>query len=485
MQPHRFALIYCLLTIWCTAGKSGSDVPLNPHATLLEEVASVQHDETSRNVVIQLAENRRCAQPTFMVRLSGTSLYLLDLVRSNHSKPDTVTFTYPHLDEAGMYFLEVLTMYCEAFDPSAVAKTCLVHPDGGRNILTLPYSFNSNGSSKSVHRRPRWVLSRNATPALLPTRAQKMCGNTYCISVEEEIAQHNQYSWTDGPPYKHLVQAAFEKADARLTTRTGNETLSICMVGASHARAIVHHGNALNVPHVTFRHILSRYPVQFDVLDLEDCTFAVIGYGQWPLSAWMNGQPYTGTKYEAEMRKVLQIVTSTKLSTQVVARSMNLNGLGYLYTMCPSKDLRHPTIVMMYNEIMAKVSREYKVPFIDLFHLQGPMWDIALDWSHPYGRVLFAEAEFIIHSVLSHAHDHHRVLVLDPNPAGRAVYQRPAPHVKFTNNLDTLYELKRGVLRPYPTLAAMNKVGVEWDDVLVIDANAHADYVFGAVLPEP
>jgi len=159
-----------------------SELALNPQATLLSEVHSVKHNETSRRVVISLAENRRCLQPTFMVRLSGTSLYILDLVHHNMSKPNVV-FSYPPLVDVGTYFLEVLTLYCDTLIPNDIKSMCLVHPKDGKNVLTLPYQFEvrSPEPSPHIHNRPRWVLHENATPALLHTRYQNMCGDTFCV----------------------------------------------------------------------------------------------------------------------------------------------------------------------------------------------------------------------------------------------------------------------------------------------------------------
>lgn len=374
-------------------------------------------------------------------------------------------------------------MYCETLNPDAIAHMCLVHPQNGKNVMTLPYSFIVSTVARTAPRRPRWSLPANFTPFLLPTRYQQMCGDSYCMSREFDVAQYNQYEWTDKPVYEHLINRTYEwgMSNNPTITRTGNESVSICMVGASHALSLARHGRELNLSHVSFRHVFSQYPAQFDVLDLVNCTYAVVGYGQWPLSAWMQGQPYTGTKYESEMRKVFEITRTYKPRTQVFMRSMNLNGLGVMYTSCPAKEYRHPPLVMMYNNLLSKLSAEYNIPYIDTFHIQGPLWDGSLDWSHPSDKVATAEVEYIMYSVLSYSHKYQIVPILDLTVAPPLTRR---PQHGNDNDSETMYVLKRGEIRPYPNKQTMDRVGVEWGITTEINAKDMANYKFGTVLPE-
>jgi len=316
-----------------------------------------------------------------------------------------------------------------------------------------------------------------------------MCGDSYCVSKEVDLAQYNQYEWTDKPVYEHMINLTYEWGMSNMSnipthTRIGNESISICMVGASHALSLARHGVGLSLSHVSFRHVFSQYPAQFDILDLANCTYAVVGYGQWPLSAWMQGQPYTGIKYEAEMRKVLETIRTYKPRTQVFMRSMNLNGLGVMYTSCPAQELRHPPLVMMYNDILSRLSAEYRVPFIDTFHIQGPLWDGSLDWSHPSDKVATAEVEHIVHSVLSYSHKYQILPILDTIVAPPLNRRPQHGNVKFSNDSITVYVLKRGEVRPYPNKQTLDRVGVEWGVTTEIDAKYMANYKFGPVLPE-
>ena len=479
---YSFALIaYSTLVIVFSAGE---ELSLNLEAKLASEVQSVHHLQTSRQVVIKLAEYRKCNRPTFMIRLSGPSVYLMDQTPNNGTRVDKYIFEYPPLVDSGRYFVEILSLYCKALRPKAFTKICLVHPSGGKNVLTFPYSFEVNATVGDSLVRPRWVLARNATPALLPTRYQKMCGGTFCVSDESDIAQHNLYEWTDKPAYEHLINNTFERGLSRLSKRTGNETITICMVGDSHTGNIFNHGNNLNIPNIRFWWFGSRFPQMFDISLLVNCTYAVVGYGQWPLSSWMGKEPYNSVRFEAEMRKVVGTIAAANLSIPVFMHSMNLNGLGYLHTKCPTRDYRHPPIVMMYNSIVARLSAEYNVPYIDMFSIQGSLWDIALDWSHPIGRVFTAEAEYVMHSVLSYSHTHNIAPELDSAYSSRVRYSWKSAPIRFDDS-ESVFVMDGGRYRAVPNWKSLVHLGYGAEGMVkVVDASSKANYTFGPVLPE-
>jgi len=458
----------------------GSDsLSLNPGATLFNDVKSVVHNTKTRLVTVSLAEGRKCAKPTFLARLSGASLHLLEVVQ-RHTTTDTVVFGYTSRQDVGIYFLEVLTMYCETFQPDSFSNMCLVPPFDGRNVLTLPYSFNISSVQPNKPLLPRWVLQKNATSALLPTRYQKQCGGSFCPSQESDIARHNLYHWTDKLPYEHLLQKTVEWGLSNLTSRTSVESITICMVGDSHAGSIARHGNSLNLSRVNFELVPNRYPQLFEASLLENCTYAVLGYGQWPLSLWMGGNPYNGSRFELEIRRVLRdVVSSPALRTQVFMRSMNVNALGFRHTRCPAYDFRNPPVVMMYNDILSRLCAEHNVPFIDMRPVQTPLWDIALDWSHPHGRVFTAEAEHIVHSVLTYSHAHHRAPVLAHNFSAHVRPEwKPSP-IKFSDS-STLYVMQGGRLRAFPDAQTRYRMGYN-DKVQteVMDASRKANFQFG------
>lgn len=313
-----------------------------------------------------------------------------------------------------------------------------------------------------------------------------MCGTVHCDAQPSDIAQHNQYLWTDKPPYTHLVDKVLElnnPGDKNLHAEGGS--ITICMIGDSHGRFIAERGNALKVEHVHFAAETSRYPELFHVGALVNCTYAVINYGQWPLSFMMDDEPYGATRYEKEMRRVLSSVVAAKLTTQVFMGSMNMLPLGERAGSCPARDYRHSPSVMLYNNIMANLSTEYNIPYIDMIPLQGPLWDMSLDWNHPEASVLIAEAEFIIHSVLTYSLAHHRALYLDPDFAARVIPPFFAPTTRFSNgDPKSLYILHYGVYRAFPNDKTKRRMGTQWYGPTVINANHHADFEFGPCLPD-
>jgi len=229
-----FALILASFTI---AVHCADQLELNARATIFNDVTSVVHNATLRQVVIELASYRRCNTPTFRVRLSGTSLYILDLVMRNtvelsdnqHApvefrqfdkpRPGTYVFSYPPLYDPGTYFLEVMVVYCVEMRPNDFYSLCAEDVQEGRNVLTLPYAFNQSSTTTNIPRNPRWLLRdelrRSSQAALLSTRYQrKGCGTTggYCRATAAELLPFNQYDWTDGPEYHHLLTKIFQNS---------------------------------------------------------------------------------------------------------------------------------------------------------------------------------------------------------------------------------------------------------------------------------
>lgn len=200
---------------------------LNPFSTIREDIQSITHFPEQRKVVIVLNSHRRCNNPTFIVRLSGVSMYLLDLVQHDHTEPimdfdfvknffrgreSTYHFNYPELLDEGSYYIEALVLVCTYVDINNFKDVCVEDVQQGRNILNLPYSFTVDKLSDTLaHRRPRWVLNSTAQSILLPTRYQKNnCDSPetggICTTKESELHQHNLYVWTDKPDYKDALK---------------------------------------------------------------------------------------------------------------------------------------------------------------------------------------------------------------------------------------------------------------------------------------
>lgn len=345
----------------------------------------------------------------------------------------------------------------------------------------IPWFLHAEGFTRLVpcsRLRPRWVLGHNATPALLSTRYQQ-------VNQTDFARQHNLYEWTDKPPYEHLTLKTFQRGLSNLThAPSGKESITICMIGASHAYYLAEQGNNLRIKHVNFAFESTRYPELFDVRVLANCTYAVLSYGQWPLSFWMGKEPYSADRYEVGMRRILRDVVSysSVSNTKVFMRSMNFNGFGSWFVACPTIDYRHPPLVMMYNSIMSNLCAEYSVPFIDTHHLQGPLWDIALDWSHPKGRVFTAQVEFIVHYVLSYSHLHNLPVLLDPDFAARTKGDVRQPPIRF-NDSSTEYMLLHGEYRTFPDAATKFHLGYSNMPTTVYNASLKGKFKFGAPLP--
>lgn len=185
----------------------------------------------------------------------------------------------------------------------------------------------------------------------------------------------------------------------------------VCFVGASHARGLTEHAQQLiqyaNASlRLYFVHIDSRYPSEFNEAEVarHDCNYAVIGYGQWPLS-FLAPAPCNADCFRTAITTLAPRLVSLNNQDKVKAylRSMNYNGMGTFMTSCPPFDHRSPPAVAMYNGILREVSQQQNVPYIDTNHIMGPMWDSALDFCHPKGKVFNAEVEWILHRLFSDA----------------------------------------------------------------------------------
>lgn len=426
-------LLYCTLVAFYVGG-SVRDLELNPHSSLYREIESIKHYAQESRVEINLTHFRRCDKPSFLVRLSGTSLYLLDLDKHDHSdvmtsfkqvrfehfeapRPSTYYFSYPPLADEGMYFLEVIALFCVQFNPNGFEEQCLEDVHNGRNVLTLPYSFNVTSDETVKNNRPRWVSDRTATPTLLATRYQKIGCAGYCEATAADIALHNSYNWTDKPDFRPLLKSIQAQSHARRNSNNNtmvphrHEKINVCFVGASHSIELRLHAEKLNLKFVSYSVPYSRFPDQFSVemLSFYECSYAIIGYGQWP--GGLAEAPYNAQRYETEMSRLLKEIVASNTTTKVFVRSVNYNALGARYTACPPLDHRSPVVIDLYNAILKNVTSFHNVPYIDTNHIMGPLWDSALDWSHPRGRVYTAEVEWILHFIFNHTL-HHQSLPL-------------------------------------------------------------------------
>jgi hypothetical protein len=393
---------------------------LNVNSSFMSTVSSVTLDTDERQVIIDLKRHRRCDNPTFMVRLSGTALYLLNLTKQEYEpaqadrehlvrlRQNTLFYSYPPIQDTGTYFLEVLALLCESFRPHSLVGHCVEDSWQGRNVITAANSFILKAETPTSMRTARWVLGDLNHTRALPTRIKER----ECIGYAEpgsecdlanrygELWQHNLYNWVDSVnwtvPYHKL----------------GSPRANICFVGASHARNLAFFGNLTvenTTSKLTFLHVESHYPANFSLhaIKQQGCDYSVVSYGQWPV-AWVTPVPYNEEHYRHAMGKVFNEMAHSGMKMAV--RSVNYNGLGLMTTECPMLDHRIPPVIDMMNRVLSELSVTSKVPYIDTNHIMGPMWDSALDYCHPGKAVFTAEVEWILHFLFSRMAERRRRL---------------------------------------------------------------------------
>lgn len=452
-------------------------VSTNGDSSASSSVSAVTIDTDQRLVTIDLFHRRRCDNPTFMVRLSGTALYLLSLEGQDFQplpspregptlllpRRNSYFYHYPAIQDSGIYFLEVIILLCEAFRPENLIGNCVEDYSNGRNIVTGNNSFLLNATLTEKY--PRWVLREKSKLAALPTRIQQRT----CASIPgdkrpcelrqdpSDIWQHRLYDWVDGVDWK----SAYDKA--------GAPTAKVCFVGASHSRELTRFAKALNSPGIGFHHIESRYPDSFSMKDIVEsaCNYAVIGYGQWTAS-WIPIVPYDEARYRSAMGKVLATIANERTSagTKFFIRSVNYNGLSSAITACPPIDHRVPPEIEMMNSILAEQAALHQVPYIDLSHIIGPMWDSAPDFCHPEEPIFSAEVKWIVHSIF---------LPATPSAA-------PPVLIRFTDS-NAVYLVKDRVARAFPDGGTFMKMGYDFSNVSVIHAMKRYRYVIAESLP--
>jgi hypothetical protein len=411
-------LFLCALAILQCKGERIT-VALNEDSSFCSSVSSVVIDTDQRLVIIDLHPKRPCDSPTFSVRLSGTALYLLKLERQNYEplqpgdgarilapRKHTYFYSYPPIQDNGVYFLEVVVLLCAQFRPDNLIDNCVADNWRGRNVITAANSTITLKASLSFIATPRWVLGSGATLASLPTRIQSRT----CVAVPPgpgvqalcelrrnpaELWQYQQYNWAGNVDWKDAYRVI------------GAPAVTVCFVGASHSRYLSGFAKEMDIhdTKVQFQHVETHYPEEFAMSSLVShrCDYAVIGYGQWPAS-WVPKVPYSIERFKLAMKNVMTIVKEaavTGANPKVFVRSINYNGLATSMTACPPTDHRIPPVIDAMNDVLAELAVAVGVPYIDTNHIMGPMWDSALDYCHPSKAVFTAEAEWILHAMFS------------------------------------------------------------------------------------
>jgi hypothetical protein len=289
-------------------------------------------------------------------------------------RQSTYYYKIPPIVDPGIYFVEILALFCTTFDPNSFKDICLEEVQDGLNVVNLPFSLNLQASGSHAHTilepstrkdavSSRWVLSEpsfndtSTNVKMLPTRYQKRnCDrNQYCEPTSQEVAQHNLYTWVGAPDWTVAWKQLMSHYGAGNVSKGMRFYTTVCFVGDSHARELSSHlpitKNDLIVP--VF--IQAKYPHTFDPATLKQhqCTYAVIAFGQW-LVSYSEDEPYTAKRYESSMREMMQLVSPPAFTglSKVYFCSINYNALGAYITSCPPFDHRSPPVIDMLNEVL-------------------------------------------------------------------------------------------------------------------------------------
>ena len=487
-------------------------IPLNPNSTIFKDIDSIAFDNATNEIIIALGLWRKCDKPTFLVRLSGKALYKLELERHDHRnrKPiplaKTKEFFFPResiyhykvppILDTGLYFVEVVVLLCTTFDPNSFKDVCLEEVQDGLNIVNLDYSMKLSASSaraqsstqSSVNNdtalSSRWVLLDDANTKMLRTRYQhrKCDHNQYCEPNREEVAQHLQYEWVDAPDWKVAWKQVISrhKESTKLGVKETKTYVTVCFVGDSHAREISTHFPKIDNGLVLPIFIEAKYPHTFNVAALaqHQCTYAVVAFGQW-LVSYSEDVPYTAKQYTTAMTTMMQQVSAPTYNgtTKTFFCSINYNALGAYITTCPPFDHRSPPVIDMLNQVLINLCKKFKFDFIDMNKIMGPMWDSALDYCHPRGKVFIAEGEWILHHLFASTLTRGEEIAMNEvkNPVEGTI-------MRFSDD-KVLYLCRNGSLHAFPNGQTFASMGFDFGNVRVELSAKRGHYVVGDDLP--
>jgi hypothetical protein len=331
-------------------------------------------------------------------------------------------YQYPPLTDPGEYYLDAIVLFCDTYDPNNQTTICMVDASYRKNVISGPYSFTVQPATTPANTTPvpRW--RNTAAPTFLPTRYQKLIAepldgltckehfaDIYCAPEVQELVPYKAYHWVDQPAWQPRARQVLQQrvtpdkpTDAAIPSSAQPAfQVNICFVVDSHSRELTWHAwdyvDAISV--VTFTYIMSLFPPLFstDLLDKHQCSIAVVSYGQWSLG-YHAVSPRTENAYRAEMQGVMQKFSAYQGHARIFFRSENYNGMGDFIRACPHIDYRFPPAIDSLNKVIRDVAAACGAPFINLHR---PMWDAALDYSHPIHHVLRAEVDVKLHAVFS------------------------------------------------------------------------------------
>jgi hypothetical protein len=184
-------------------------------------------------------------------------------------------------------------------------------------------------------------------------------------------------------------------------------SINVCFVGDSHARELMLNAAeyANTTAYITFTLVVAIFPTVFtpSLFLNHKCSIAVLSFGQWPLTQFAP-TPFTLSLFTTQVQTVMDKITTYQVeggTTKVFFRTENYNGLAARMTKCPHQDYRTPPSFDALNTVVHNLCLNHSIPFIDLHDVIGPLWDAAIDYSHPIHHVLRAEVDVILHAVFS------------------------------------------------------------------------------------
>jgi hypothetical protein len=96
---------------------------------------------------------------------------------------------------------------------------------------------------------------------------------------------------------------------------------------------------------------------------------------------------------------LLSFAHIVKNSTRLYVINVHEMPLGDRISACPPSDWRNPEVIRNYNKILAALSEELSIPYLNTTDIISPMWDTAQDWCHYESAVGKAEAIYVARSL--------------------------------------------------------------------------------------
>lgn len=125
------------------------------------------------------------------------------------------------------------------------------------------------------------------------------------------------------------------------------------------------------------------------------CSRVVLLIGYWSASRY--GTPFLFKEWEQLLRKM--VTTIRDQGMEPVILSLSNVGIPEVALYCPSIDWLNQAIDG-YNDVALRLSREFKIDYIDDHFITGPVWDFNEDFMHHKGETLLHQCEWIISELL-------------------------------------------------------------------------------------